>query len=995
MEKETEIENRLIRELTMGNSQWTYCDWIHNEEDLEKNFKSILESNNRDKLNGEPLSDAEFQRVLNQIASSSFYEAGVKLQGENGLFQARIDRDNKPIMLNIFNRYNKAGGSSVYQIINQYNAFYDASSDVKKNRRFDLTFLFNGLPLIHMELKNGCNASYLEAFNQIKKYIGEGHFKGLFSLVQMFIVSNEVQTLYIAANKDMKKEFLTCWTDENDPDKNISDLFEFSKKVLSIPAAHEMVTDYCQLNESNKELMILRPYQIQAINAIRKAYTEGKSGYIWHTTGSGKTLTSYKASRNMLFDIPGLDKTVFLIDRKDLDDKTNKDFESYASNDSIKLTGTDDVRNLKKCLVEGNREMIITTRQKLQNLIEQCNAGKVRDSDALKMKNKRIAFVVDECHRTITRQTQIEIDSFFDRTMWYGFTGTPIFTENMGALGATTELMYGEVLHKYTIKNALHDKAVLGFQVERRGPSNLKHDEEGNEIDEDLSVYDSEEHMLGVIDIIVNKSIEKFNLHRGQGSTYEAILTVGSIRRAQRYYELFMKVKRGESSLKIDSKIIERFPDFPKVAVTYSLKDNKESSEANQSQMSIAIKDYNEMFGTNFIEQNIDSYNADLTERFSRKSFSRTNRSDQLDLVIVADRLLTGFDAPSLSTVFMDRQPMVAHSLIQAFSRTNRLFDANKTTGYIVTFQSPGSYKNAIDNALELFSLGGQGEVLAPSFEEALSKFEEALLNLRSIAPDPSICGSLVDDRDKRRYCFSFQQFDSALKRVKGYIEWQDKDLERDYSLSEKDFHDYTAWYNNFMDSLRKPIDDEDGGDSDNDDVDVDYVLQSYGTDIIDYRYVLMLIQKHREASDDLDEDIRKKREEEIEKLVSDLERESPKRGAIIRRLWNDTKENKLSDDRDINCIFDDMVEDAKDIALHEISDRYCLNFDDVKYSSESYNILSEDIPNFGVICKSANPVRYQEKIGERIKPIEYKRAVRAGLEQVFREDIMPYNLDS
>ena len=994
MEIETEIEKRLIEALTMGNSQWTYCDWIHNEEDLDKNFKSILETNNIDKLNGIPLSDAEFQRVKNQVVSSSSYEAGIKLQGENGLFQVRIDRENKPIMLNVFNRYNKAGGSSVYQVINQYNAFYDDNSDVKKNRRFDLTFLFNGLPLIHMELKNGRSASYLEAFNQIKKYIGEGHFKGLFSLVQMFVVSNEVQTMYIAANRDMKKEFLTSWTDENDPDKTVSDLFEFSRKVLSIPAAHEMVTDYCQLNETNKELMILRPYQIQAINAIRKAYTEGKSGYIWHTTGSGKTLTSYKASRNMLFDIPGLDKTVFLIDRRDLDDKTNRDFESYASNDSIKLTGTDDVRDLKKRLAEDYREMIITTRQKLQNLIEQCNAGKVRESDVLKMKSKRIAFVVDECHRTITRPTQIEIDSFFDKTMWYGFTGTPIFAENMGALGATTEQMYGQVLHKYTIKNALHDKAVLGFQVERRGPSGLNHDDDGNEIDEDLSVYESEKHMLGVIDIIVNKSIEKFNLHRGQGSTYEALLTVGSIRRAQKYYELFMKVKRGESSLKIDSKIIERFPDFPKVAVTYSLKDNKESYEANQSEMSKAIHDYNEMFCTNFIEQNIDAYNVDLTERFSRKSFSRDNRSDQLDLVIVADRLLTGFDAPSLSTVFMDRQPMVAHSLIQAFSRTNRLFDANKTTGYIVTFQSPGSYKNAIDNALELFSLGGQGEVLAPPFEEALKGFEEALLKLRSIAPDPSYCGSLVDDRDKRKYCLIFQQFDAALQKVKGYIEWQDKDLESDYGLSEKDHHDYIAWYNNFMDSLHKPDDGEDD-DSTGVDVNVDYVLQSYGTDIIDYRYVLMLIQKHREESDDLDENVRKKREEEIEKLVCDLERDAPKRGAIIRKLWNDTKENKLSDNRDINCIFDDMVEDAKNIALHEVSDKYCLKFDDVKYSSENYNILSEDIPNFDVIWNHVDKDKYQEKVGRKIKPIEYRRAVRSSLEQVFRDDIIPYNLDN
>lgn len=994
---ETQVEKDLINCLTMEDSQWTYRPDLKNEQDLWDNFKKILENNNGDKLKGVPLSETEFARVKNQIVCTSFYNAGVKLKGENGVVKVIIQRENETIPLVVFNRHMKSGGSSVYEIINQYNSF-SSNEDNKEdslNRRFDLTFLINGLPIIHMELKNNRTAPYTDAFHQIQKYINEGHFKGIFSLIQMFVVSNVVQTKYIAANENMHEQFLTCWTAKEDPDKSVSNLFDFAKCVLRIPEAHEMVTDYCQLDATNEELKLLRPYQIHAIQAIREAYSHHESGYIWHTTGSGKTLTSYKASRNMLNDIPNLDKTLFLIDRRDLDDKTNRDFKSYADNDSIAISDTESSKDLENKLKSDKREMIVTTIQKLQTLIRKCQESRINENIIQKIKSKRVAFVVDECHRTVTKDTQVELNKFFRLPMWYGFTGTPIFEENQGSLGATTKGLYGEALHKYTIKNALHDKAVLGFQIERKGPQGLKVDENGYNVDEDYSVYNTKEHMLGVIDTILNKSSEKFGLNNGPGKTYQAILTVGSIARAQRYFELMKSVKEGNEKVKISSQVKSRIQDFPKFAVTYSLAENKSDGSVNMEKMKASIDDYNHLFDKHFTIQDINAYNDDLAERLTRKTFSKLSRTEQLDLVIVADRLLTGFDAPSLSTVFIDRPPMSPHKLIQTFSRTNRLFDKNKRIGYVVTFQSPDSYKKCIDNAIELFTLGGNEDVIAPPFEEIEKQLIESIIKLRAIAPKPESCADLVDDKSKRRFCRAFQKVDSAIAKIKGYIEWADKDLEKDYNLSKHDYDEYAGWYLNFMEEL-KPEDPSPDEPPTDDPVFVEYTLQSYGKDLIDYLYVLRLIQA-RTQSKELLEDVetQKKKEKEIDDLIETLEKQNPKVGEKLKTLWSQVRVNpEQYKDKDLIVIFEEMKNSAIDDALHSVCSEYKLNYDDVKYSADHYTELvakEKEVPYFSEIKKNSDPKLYCISTGKKLIPLEYYKILRYKLKEVFDNDVLPY----
>ena len=605
-ELESAIEKNLIDKLCHDKSQWTYRADIKTEEQLWNNFKYILEQNNKAKLNDVPLSESEFAKIKNDISHASFYEAGKWLVGENGKVYVHIQRGNEMLHLLVMNNEHICGGTSVYEVINQYQAFATGEDEDIRNRRFDVTLLINGIPVIHIELKNK-NHSYMDGYRQIKKYISEGKFHGIFSNIQMFVVSNVVDTKYFSAARDteLNKKFISGWLDKkNNP---VCNYIEFADSVLHIPQAHKMVAQYTVLDNEVRRLLLLRPYQIHAIEAMRAASQEGKSGYIWHTTGSGKTMTSYKATRNLLMDIPAIEKTIFLIDRKDLDTQTKMAFQSYADNDTIDVDDTDNVNALINRLTDGNRQMIVTTIQKLQIMIKR----RLKEGDRAyqKIRNLRIAFVVDECHRAVTPGTKRKIEEFFSRSLWYGFTGTPITDENpyekKGDLPQTTKQLYGECLHSYTIKEAIHDEAVLGFMVENLGPK---------ENVEDSAVFESETHMRQVLDIILNRSASKFGLQKGKGRTFEGILTVKSIPIAQKYYKLLKRIKEGNDELKISDKIHQALPDFPKFAITYSLSENKEGSEVNQIEMQESLKDYGDMFGTYYKIEEIATYNKNLNK---------------------------------------------------------------------------------------------------------------------------------------------------------------------------------------------------------------------------------------------------------------------------------------------------------------------------------------------------------------------------------------------
>lgn len=981
-ELEAIIEQKLIEQLIYGESQWTYRSDLKTEEDLWNNFRYILEQNNKDRLNGEQLSDTEFDQVKNQLQFSSFYKAGEWLVGENGKVMVHVQRDTEKLHLVVMNHEHIAGGSSVYEVINQYRALEDDDMPVKsQDRRFDVTLMINGLPMIHIELKNKQH-SYMDGFWQIKKYISEGKFTGIFSAVQMFVISNGVDTKYFSAasDTDLNPKFVSGWLDrENNP---VTDYLEFAKSVLRIPEAHEMIARYTVLDEAAKKLILLRPYQIHAIESIRDASKIGKSGFVWHTTGSGKTLTSYKATRNLLMDIPSIDKAIFLIDRKDLDAQTTMAFQAYANNDLIDVDETDNVSDLKKKLKSDDRQVIVTTIQKLQRLImKRLQEG---TSDYNKIKNLRIAFVVDECHRAVTPATKRELERFFGNSLWYGFTGTPRFAENpypqMGDLPRTTEELYGKRLHKYTIQNAIHDNAVLGFQVEHNGPKNMPDET-------DSSVYESETHMLGVLDVILNKSFHKLGFQNGKGQTYEGLLTTSSIQMAQKYYALLKKVKNGETTLQIDEKIRQVLPDFPKFAITYSVTENEEGSHVNQQKMQESLDDYNEMFGTKYDLAQIQSYNGNLNKRLARKDPKYKSRNEQLDLVIVVDRLLTGFDAPCMSTIFIDRQPMGPHDLIQAFSRTNRILDKNKAYGQIVTFQAPKLFKECVDNAVKLYSAGSTESALLAEWDEIEPAFRKSLNALRASAATPAEIPGM-SKKEKQVFAKMFQNFDKLFAQLKSFSKYDESMLEG-YGITEAEYEDYAGHYLNVRAELEPDPDDPE--DPDTPVIDPDYELMAYSHTKIDYEYIINLIQNIVTPSDDeeVSPEQRQKQIEEVKQYIEDLSKENPKVAEIMTNLVHEIEqdEDKYKGQSILN-----IVENMKYDCIEKVVTDFCLEWyaskDDVMYAATHYR--NGEIPNKNAIKSTADFASYKEAQKIAMPKFKYYNQLLSELTKTLDEEIKP-----
>ena len=984
-ELESMIEEKLIEQLIYGDSQWTYREDLKTEEDLWANFRYILEQNNKDRLNGEGLSDSEFEQVKNQLQFSSFYKAGEWLVGENGKVMVHVQRDTEKLHLVVMNHEHIAGGSSVYEVINQYKALKseDEDSTDVRDRRFDVTLMINGLPMIHIELKNKQH-SYMDGFWQIKKYIGEGKFTGIFSAVQMFVVSNGVDTRYFAAAGDteLNPKFMSGWVDrKNNP---VSDYLSFAKSVLRIPQAHEMIARYTVLDEDARRLILLRPYQIHAIESIREASKTGESGFVWHTTGSGKTLTSYKATRNLLMDIPSINKTIFLIDRKDLDTQTTMAFQAYANNDLVDVDETDNVNDLKKKLKSADRQVIVTTIQKMQILISKRLQEGTPDFD--KIKNLRIAFVVDECHRAVTPKTKRELERFFGRSLWYGFTGTPRFAENpypqMGDLSRTTEELYGKCLHSYTIQNAIHDKAVLGFQVEHNGPKNMTDET-------DSSQYDNEAHMLKVLDVILNKSYYKLGFQNGKGMTYECMLTTKSIQVAQKYYELLTRVKNGETSLVIDEKIRQVLPDFPKFAITYSVTENEEGSHVNQEKMQKSLNDYNDMFGTKYEMSQIQSYNGNLNKRLARKDARFKSRREQLDLVIVVDRLLTGFDAPCMSTIFIDRQPMGPHDLIQAFSRTNRIYDTNKTYGQIVTFQAPMLFKKCVDNAVKLYSAGSTETALLAEWDEVEPAFRKALSALKICADKPSdIPGMSM--KEKKIFAKMFQEFDRLFAQLKSFTKYDDSMLE-EYGITEAEYEDYAGHYKNVMEEIR---DSKDHGDSDSGDaqVDQDYELMAYSSTKIDYEYIINLIQNivtPTEEDEEITPQERQKKLEEVKQYVAELRKDNEKVADLMSNLIADIeKDDRKYRGKSILNIIENMKRDCVEKVISDFCIQWYASKDDVMYAAIHYR--NGKIPNETAIKATVDYTSYKEAQETALPKYKFYNRMMAELKKTLDEEIKP-----
>lgn len=1002
MEQENVLEQNLIDQLTHGESQWTLRDDIKNEDDLWNNFFEILSRSNKDVLKDVPLTDNEKAIIKSKIIHPTFYKSAEWLAGVNGEVRLQIQRDNTQLGTADFiviNNNNIAGGNSVYEVVHQIQ--FHKRREIDRNRRGDVTLLINGLPMIHIELKNRTH-SPKEAFNQIQKYIDEQMFNGIFSTLQFFVVTNGSYTQYIAAGQQLKEKFLTTWVDKEN--KPVQNYLEFAKDVLSIPAAHNMVANYIALDSTQRSIIVLRPYQIHAIQAIFDA-SYGKdnkdqpySGFVWHTTGSGKTLTSYKVAHNLL-KIPSIQKTIFLIDRNDLDTQTTQAFETYAQNDSIDVEGTENSYSLARKLVSSDKRVIVTTRQKMQALFKRIAQDQEQKRLYRKLKDVKLAFIVDECHRAVSPDQKNEIDSFFTKNppLWYGFTGTPIFAENAreakGNNARTTEQQYGKCLHKYTIKDAIRDKAVLGFQVEEE--SNVSEDADESDTDARNKEYASLSHMKAVVKRILNNSYRKLGIYNkdNRGYTYDAIFTTSSIKQAQKYYRIFRDVINDKDpDIKIPNRIKKVLPDFPKIAITYSIGENGDGDEANQNEMKQSLEDYNKMFNTHYSMAELGAYNTNVNDRLARKKDEFKPRSQQLDIVIVVDRLLTGFDAPCLSTLFLDRAPMPYKDLIQAFSRTNRIFDRDKRYGQIVTYQYPKKYKESINGALMLYTEGSEKQALAPTWDESILQFNNAAKKIIKYQGDQGIPITEAPLDDQKRFLKEYQDFDKSLGAIKTYNEFNNIDLEKDYDLDPMFIEDTRATYEVVKEKVREATGKDKPATEDDDQFDPDYELENTGRQEINYAYIVQLIQAYI-PSDDKENNKRTKAEvKEIDDYIENLGKNNKSLADIVNNLWFQIKfDPEKFRNKQVNELLQNMIDDAREDLIKKFADENGLNIDNLKFVIRHYDPNEVDHQQTGINALLSFKVFSEfRKTHPDMNMLQWKKKVRLGLNKFYQDQISP-----
>ncbi|WP_274458280.1 type I restriction endonuclease subunit R [Fructobacillus sp. CRL 2054] len=799
---ELDFERELIDYLQQlgGTKQWQYVPEIKTTEQLWANFKKILEQNNQ-KLD-RPLSEQEFKQVQQVIMGiKSPYQAGQFLYGSNGVSQVEVDLDDgRHVFLDVFDSSQIGAGNTVYQVVNQIER--PAVQAGRQDRRFDTTLLINGLPIIQIEEKENSHPAS-EALNQMKHYTEEGQYSDIFSMVQILIAMTETDTQYMAAATIDKfnKAFAFRWAREDDT--KVNGWREFANAFLSIPMAHQMATNYMVLDgtKGREMLKVMRSYQVYATKRVLEkvenhhfGIDDPKLGYVWHTTGSGKTISSFKAAW-LASRKPNVDKVIFMVDRVALTDQTTSQYtafdpDSTAEDRTSVISDTANVTDLKKKLLSKDvKGIIVTSNQKMNILAE-------RYADQRDKFDKNILFVVDEAHRSTGGEGFAKARKFFKNAAWVGYTGTPMFEKN-----PSTQDIFGDLLHAYTIRQAISDNNVLGFNVEFHTtlPEETVKEEylpkyyaakypDWNQekiqqkidsmtpadIDEAVEpdIYDhNDQHVKEVVSEIIDHW-----QNRSADYRYNALFTTHasgnkpSVPLAMKYYREFKRQNTADNP-KLKRKL--------NIAITFSLNTtNNDSMFENNRDLREAMADYSKMFGGHFAEENADEYTADVAAHLNRSS----GDGKVLDLVIVVNRLLTGFDAPKLNTLYVDRT-LSGANLIQAYSRTNRIEDNNfKPFGLVINYRWPELSKQVMNEALALYANKdsanieielidpGDGPVLAKPFEDVLADTIEVVETLRDLSDNfQDIPRS---ENDCKEMLTKLRQYNRQVNQLKQYPEY-------------------------------------------------------------------------------------------------------------------------------------------------------------------------------------------------------------------------------
>ena len=788
-QSEAELENNLINKL---GAQGFKPVKIKDYDTLLLNFRKQMNRFNRDKLNGLDMTDVEFERLMTGLTGKTVFQCAKQLRD-----QFVLDReDGSTVYLDFFSKYPER---NIWQVTNQVTVVG------KYKNRYDVTLLANGIPIVQIELKRA-GIDIKEAINQIDRYRIHS-YKGLFHFVQFYVVSNSVETRYFSNTDDARimKSLTFYWTDEKN--KRINNLDEFSVDFLSVNRVTKMIYKYMILTESDKNLIIMRPYQIYATEAVMdRALSTERGGFVWHTTGSGKTLTSWKCA-NLLIQEPRIKKVFFLVDRNDLDTQTMAEFNRFEP-DCVDVT--DKTYKLVKQIENANIKLIISTIQKMSKAIK--NPKYTAKLEAYK--DEKVIFIIDECHRSQFGKMHKEIKKYFTKAQYFGFTGTPLFVENKSQDGRTTSDIFGDCLHEYMIKEAIFDKNVLGFSVEYISTYRGQYDAEDETLVEAIDtkeVLESDER----VNLIANHIIQH---HEGKtrikGNTYTSIFAVSSIDMLMKYYDALKSINH----------------DY-KVAGVFSFgtnEDLEEKTEHSKDQLERLMLDYNRMFNTGFSTDTFAGYNADISKRMKMK------KKPHIDILLVVNMYLTGFDSRPLNTLYVDKN-LEWHSLLQAFSRTNRVEKETKQFGNIVCFRN---LKKKTDDALRLFSGGGDvTEVLLKPYSYYVKRFKELLGILYKITPTPDDVDLLQSEEDQAKFVIAFRELSKVLLTLETFSDFTWNDLLPE--ITQQEYENFKSRYFTIHDNVVKRHEAERVSIL----ADIDFAIELVQTDKINVAYIMNLLK--------------------------------------------------------------------------------------------------------------------------------------------------------
>lgn len=938
-QSEAQLENELIAQLvSLGYEKVT----ITTSDALISNLKKQLEA-----FNNTVFSDREFETILNHLEKGNVFEKAKTLRDRFQLTRENGDS----LYVRFFNKENWK--SNFFQVTHQI-----TQEGTYKNR-YDVTLLINGLPLVQIELKRR-GLEIKEAFNQINRYQRHSFWssRALFQYVQLFVISNGGNTKYLANNKLQSVKQTFFWADVNN--KNITDLSAFAKAFLNTNHLGKMIAQYVVHNETHKILMVLRPYQFYATEKIvNQVATSNDNGYIWHTTGSGKTLTSFKTSQ-IIMDLPNVHKVVFVVDRKDLDYQTMLEFNSFKK-DSVDVT--DNTQSLVKQLTDDSK-LVLTTIQKLNNAISKANYEK----SLTHLQDKKVVFIFDECHRSQFGDTHKKITEYFHKSQLFGFTGTPIFAKNASKndLGKrTTKDLFGECLHKYVITDAIKDQNVLRFGIEYIGKyksnSNTFIDIEVEDIDK-AEVFADPKRLEKIADYII-----AYHSHKTFSKDYSALFAVSNIETLIKYYDIFKRKKEeGLHDLRIatifsygtnedDEDAQDNLPATNELMRQAAEPASQYKSSHSREKLDEYIVDYNKMYGTSFStkdSQQFENYFKDISKRLKEREKTNFQDKNRLDLVIVVNMMLTGFDAKKVNTLYVDKN-LKYHGLIQAYSRTNRILGEQKSQGNILAFRN---LKKATDEAITLFSnKDAIEEIILPPYESITNKFDDALKELLEIVPTYQSVDDLISEDVELAFVMAFRRLLRAKNVLESYTDFDWEDL----GIDEQTFEDYKGKYLDLNEKVK------------NDRVkhktsildDIDFELELIHRDQINVAYILKLLAQLKESKAS---DAAAQKKAIIDMLSGDIELRSK------RELIEKFIEENLPHISDIDAIQDEFERfwhEEKIMALSKICEEEHLDQNQFKALIESYtNYGREPLRDDIFKCLDNRPsILKAREIGERI----------------------------